>query len=79
MYYWYHYLGYVAGGAVILTDIILELLDETTISEYVWGSGIPGWIWYALGLIGLNIAFWLISPEVALLGLAFYLAGHFSR
>jgi len=76
---WYWYFAYALAMGAIVFDLLLELRGRKTISEYVWESGIPQWVWYALGLVLFNLAFWLISGWVAFLVLAGWLLGHFAR
>ena len=73
------YIGYGITMAVIVFDLYLEFDSHKTLSEYVWDSSIPNWVWYASSLIAFNAVFWLWSPVIAAVGLGFFLLGHFSQ
>jgi len=76
---WYWFVLYGLAGAVMIFDFVLELKGKKTLSEYVWQSSIPNWLWYILILVLLNAIFWFVSPWVAGLVLLGSLLGHFAR
>ena len=73
------YIGYGIASIVIAFDAYLEFSGKKSLSEYVWDSPIPNWIWYVSALTAVNLVFWMWSPIVAAAALAFFLLGHFSQ
>ena len=67
----------IANGIFVL-DLILELTDRTTISEWVWGHTPKSkrWTWYVGAVVGFNGLCLLVSGPVAMAFLGGWLMAH---